>query len=195
MTAHLRRCHRRHSIGDASGSSDPGHRQPGDIVGLVFNGCEVQRAIEIVGDLAESWSVGDTGWRSPSHFARVPVAHARPAVPSPVTAELIIRPSLFFRQLRLYSVEVLDERGPRPLPRAVCAALSWMMGSSKHLLERKTQRLLRPVGTRPYRFKRWKTGESWATASLTTEHRPYIDRISTGSSDQATLFLELLTHG
>ena len=97
------------------------------------------------------------------------------------------------RVLDDYTVEVTYEKPYAP------ALGSW--GTSihpAHLLEGQdvTQSPLKrePIGTGPYRFKEWKTGER---IDLTSYHdyfegRPYIDRVLTRIiPDQATMFLEL----
>ena len=76
-----------------------------------------------------------------------------------------------------------------------------MMGIiPQHLLEHKDLKtapfLRQPIGTGPYRFRRWKTGELIELDANPEyfEHRPYIDRyLYRIIPDEATKFLEVLT--
>jgi len=185
----------------------------GDIVGLVFNGLlKYNERLEIVGDLAESWSVSDDGLTLT--FTLRPNARWHDGVACTAedvrfTYQKLIDPNVrtpFSSGYELIeSVEVVDPRTVRIRYREPFAPAleSWMMGIiPKHLLEHEdlnTAKFLRqPVGTGPYRFRRWKTGELIElTASPDYfEHRPYIDRyLYRIIPDEATLFLELLTRG
>ncbi len=203
------------SIGDASRllpilASDSAS---GDIVGLLFNGLvKYSPQLEIVGDLAESWTVEQGGL--------VLTFTLRPNLRwhdgAPVTAEdvrftyqKLIDPAVrtpFSSSYELVeSVEVPDSRTIRiRYKEPFSPALeSWMMGIiPKHLLEGQdlntTPFLRHPVGHGPYRFVRWKTGELIELAANPDyfEHRPWIDRyLYRIIPDQATMFLELLTAG
>jgi len=185
----------------------------GDIVGLVFNGLlKYNERLEIVGDLTESWSVSDNGLTLT--FTLRPNVRWHDGVAC--TAEDVrftyqkltdpnVRTPFSSGYELIESVEAVDERTVRIRYREPFAPAleSWMMGIiPKHLLEQEdlnTAKFLRqPVGTGPYRFRRWKTGELIElTASPDYfEHRPHIDRyLYRIIPDQATLFLELLTHG
>ena len=185
----------------------------GDIVGLLFNGLlKYDERLEIVGDLAESWTV--TGDGLTITFTLRPDIRWHDGVP--VTAEdvqftyqKLVDPSVhtpFSSGYELIeSVDALDRRTIRVRYREPFAPAleSWMMGIiPKHLLEREdlnTAAFLRhPVGHGPYRFVRWKTGELIELAANPDyfEHRPYIDRyLYRIIPDEATLFLELLTRG
>ncbi|MDP3722412.1 MAG: peptide-binding protein [Candidatus Omnitrophota bacterium] len=182
----------------------------GEIVGLLFNGLlKYNERLEIVGDLAQSWTVSPDGLT----LTFVLRPNVRWHDGAPVTAhdvrftyEKLIDPNVLTPYSSSYelvdAVEVLDER-------TVCiryrepfapALESWMMGiMPKHLLEREelnTTRYLRaPLGSGPYRFLRWKTGELIELAANPDyfEHRPHIDRyLYRVIPDQATLFWELL---
>jgi peptide/nickel transport system substrate-binding protein len=203
------------SIGDASRllpllASDSAS---GDIVGLLFNGLlKYNERIEIVGDLAESWTVSPDGLVIT--FTLRPNIRWHDGVPVTArdvefTYRKLIDPDVrtpFSSSYELVaSVEVLDDRTVRVTYKEPFAPAleSWMMGIiPRHLLEGQdlntTPFLRRPVGHGPYRFKRWKTGE---LIELTAnpdyfEHRPHIDRyLYRVIPDQATQFLELLTRG
>ncbi|MBI4340645.1 MAG: peptide-binding protein, partial [Candidatus Omnitrophica bacterium] len=203
------------SIGDASRllpllASDSAS---GDIVGLLFNGLlKYNERLEIVGDLAQSWSVSEDGLAL--------VFRLRPNVRwhdgHPVTAEDVrftyqklvdpaVRTPFASNYELVSSVEVLDPLTVRITYREPFAPAleSWMTGLiPKHLLEGEdlntTPLLRRPIGHGPYRFVRWKTGELIELAANPDyfEHRPHIDRyLYRIIPDQATLFLELLTGG
>ena len=185
----------------------------GDIVGLLFNGLlKYNERLEIVGDLAESWTVSEDGLAIT--FTLRP--NVRWHDGAPVTAddvkftyEKLIDPSVhtpFSSSYELVqSVEILDARTVRITYRQPFAPAleSWMIGiMPKHLLEREdlntTAFLRHPIGDGPFRFVRWKTGELIELAANGDyfEHRPYIDRyLYRIIPDQATLFLELLTNG
>ena len=185
----------------------------GDIVGLVFNGLlKYDENLKVVGDLAERWEVSPDGltltfvlhpgirWHdgAPCTAEDVRFTYEKlidPAVPTPYSSSYEM----------IESVEVVDKRTIRiHYSEPFAPALeSWMMGIiPRHLLEKEeltTTRYLRnPIGTGPYRFKRWKTGqliELWANPDY-FEHRPYVDRyLYRIIPDQATLFLEVLTGG
>ncbi len=200
------------SIGDASRllpllASDSAS---GDIVGLVYNGLvKYDKDLNLVGDLAERWEI--------SADNRTITFHLRPGVRwhdgAPCTAEdvrftyqKLIDPAVRTPYAGDYelieSAEVLDAltiqfRYREPFAPAL---ESWGMGIlPKHLLaseDLNTTRYLRdPVGTGPYRFRRWRTGELIELRAFADyfEHRPYLDRyLYRIIPDQATLFLELL---
>ena len=203
------------SIGDASRllpllASDSAS---GDIVGLVYNGLlKYNERLEIVGELAKSWEISPDGL--------VMTFHLHPGVRwhdgAPLTArdvrftyEKLIDPAVATPYSSAYEIveglDVVDDltvrvRYGEPFAPAL---ESWMMGIlPEHLLageDLNTTRYLRaPVGSGPYRFKRWKTGE---LIELTAnpdyfEHRPFVDRyLYRIIPDQATLFLEVLTGG
>ncbi len=203
------------SIGDASRlvpilASDSAS---GDIVGLLFNGLlKYNERLEIVGDLAESWLVSPDGltltFTLRPHL-RWHDGAALTAEDVRFTYERLIDPAVrtpFSSSYELVqSLEVLDPRTIRVQYKEPFAPAleSWMMGIiPKHLLEGQdlntTPFLRQPVGHGPYKFKRWKTGELIELAANEDyfEHRPQLDRyLYRIIPDQATLFLELLTHG
>lgn len=203
------------SIGDASRLLPPlaSDSASGDIVGLVFNGLlKYNEHLEIVGDLAESWSVNDNGltltfvlrpdlrWHDGVKVTSEDVRFTYEKLVDPQ-----VRTPYSSAYERVETVEVVDERTIRIRYREPFAPAleSWMLGIiPKHLLEREdlntTTYLRQPIGTGPYRFVHWKTGEKIELrASLDYfEHRPYVDRyLYRIIPDQATLFLELLTGG
>jgi len=203
------------SIGDASRllpllASDSASSA---ITGLVYNGLlKYNERLEIVGELAESWDVSPDGLV----FTFVLHPNVRWHDGAPLTAEdvrftyeKLVDPNVRTPYSSSYemveAVEVVDARTVRIRYREpfVPALESWMMGViPKHVLQQEdlnTTRLLRaPIGSGPYRFTRWKTGEliELSVNEDYFEHRPFIDRyIYRVIPDQATLFLEVLTGG
>jgi len=185
----------------------------GDIVGLVFNGLlKYDRDIELVGDLAERWEIlddgltivfhlrGDVSWHDGVPFTAEDVEFTYqklidPEVPTPYGGD--------FKKIE--SLEVIDDYTVRVRYREPFAPglASWGMSiMPKHLLkdaDLMTASFARnPVGTGPYKFKRWHSGEIIELDSNHQyfEHRPWIDRyIYRIIPDQTTMFLELQTEG
>ncbi len=184
-----------------------------DICGMVFNGLvKYDKDINIVGDLAEEWDILEGG--------RVLVFHLRRGVKwhdgAPFTAKdvlftytKLIDPNVKTPYSadfeRIEAFEVLDDYTVKITYKEIFSpALSswgmWIM--PEHLLGKedlnKTSFSRRPVGTGPYIFKSWKTGEKIELASNHEyfEGRPYINRyIYRIIPDEATIFLELETRG
>src|SRR3989338_6661311 len=201
------------SIGDASRllpllASDSAS---GAITGLVFNGLlKYDERLQIVGELAQSWEVSPDGLTIT--FVLHPGVRWHDGVPLTAkdvrfTYEKLVDPKVRTPYSSGYemieAVDVLDERTVRIRYREpfVPALESWMMGIiRKHALEREdlnmTRYLRSPLGSGPYRFRRWKTGELIELAANPDyfEHRPHVDRyLFRVIPDQATLFLEVLT--
>ena len=185
----------------------------GDIVGLVFNGLlKYDEQLAVVGDLAQSWDVSDDGLTL-TFLLRPGVRwhDGQPLTAEDVrfTYEKLTDPTVKTPYSSSYelieSVEALDARTVRVRYREPFAPAleSWMMGIiPKHLLAHDdlnvTPALRHPIGTGPYRFVRWKTGELIELASNPDyfEHQPHLSRyLYRIIPDQATLFLELLTAG
>lgn len=182
-----------------------------DICGLVFNGLvKYAPDLTLVGDLAESWEIQEDGlviifhlrrnvrWHDGEPFTAEDVRFTYqklidPHVPTPYSGDFE----------RVESLDVLDPFTVRVRYKEPFAPglASWGMAMMpKHLLEsadwRTTEFARRPVGTGPYRFKRWKTGESIELTANPEyfEHRPFLDRYFYRIiPDQATIFLELST--
>ena len=203
------------SIGDASNlipllaSDSTSH----GIVGLIFNGLiKYDKDIRIVGDLAESWDVSKDGlvitfhlrkgvrWHDGTPFTSADVLYTYQVTVDPKT------PTAYAGDfLKVKKVEVFDDwtfRVTYDKPFAP-ALMSWSVGIlPKHLLAGKditTSPLgRRPIGTGPYKFKEWVTGQKIVLVSNPDyfEGRPYIDgSILRIIPDTATMFLELRANG
>ena len=203
------------SIGDASNlipllaTDSTSH----GIAGMVFNGLvKYDKDINVVGDLAESWEISKDGlvitfrlrkgvrWHDGRPFTAGDVLYTYQVTIDPKT------PTAYAGDfLKVKKAEVLDDhtfRATYDKPFAP-ALMSWSVGIlPKHLLAGKeitTSPLgRRPVGTGPYKFKEWVTGQKIVLISNPDyfEGRPYIDGyIMRIIPDTATMFLELRANG
>ncbi len=199
------------SIGDASVllpvlASDSAS---GDINGLIYNGLvKYDKDINLVGELAERWEISedkltirfflrkDVKWHDGKPFTSKDVEYTYKVYVDPKTPTAYSTDFLRVKEFRViddYTVEVVYEKPYAP------ALGSWGQGIlPRHLLEgvEITESPLKrnPVGTGPYRFKDWATGEKIVLDSFHDyfDGRPYIDRVMTRIiPDLATMFLEL----
>lgn len=184
-----------------------------DICSMVFNGLvKYDKDIKIIGDLAESWDILDGGlviifhlkhnvkWHDGYPFTARDVEFTYkklvdPQVKTPYGGDFE----------RIKKLEILDDRTVKvtykePFSPALSSWGMWIM--PEHVLKNedlsKTSFSRSPVGTGPYKFKSWKTGEKIELVSNHEyfEGRPYIDRyIYRIIPDDATIFLELQTEG
>ena len=199
------------SIGDASNlipllaSDAPSHQ----VAGLIYNGLvRYDKNLKLEGELAKSWEISADGLTITFHL--------RPGVKwhdgAPFTAEdvmftyrLIIDPKTptayagDFEQVKEakildpYTFQVIYEKPFAP------ALASWGLSIlPKHLLAGKdiTKSPLsrHPIGTGPYTFSQWKSGEKIELAANPDyfEGQPFIDRYRYRIiPDSATMFLEL----
>ncbi|HOI74599.1 MAG TPA: peptide-binding protein [Syntrophales bacterium] len=203
------------SIGDASNlipilASDSASH---DIAELVFNGLvKYDKDMNVVGDLAESWDISKDGLVITFHLRKGVKWHDG----APFTAEDVLftyrltidpkTPTAYAGDfLKVKKAEVLDPHTFRvTYDRPFAPALtSWSASVlPRHLLEGKdiksTPLARRPVGTGPYLFKEWVTGQKLVLASNPDyfEGRPYLDGyIMRIIPDTATMFLELRAGG
>ena len=203
------------SIGDASNlipilSTDSTSH---GISGMVFNGLiKYDKDTNVVGDLAESWDISEDGlvitfhlrkgvtWHDGEPFTADDVLYTYQVTVDPKT------PTAYAGDfLKVKKAEIVDRytfRVTYDQPFAT-ALTSW--GSAilpKHLLEgkdiTKSPLTRHPVGTGPYIFKEWITGQKIVLESNHDyfEGRPYIDGyIMRIIPDMATMFLELRAKG
>ena len=184
-----------------------------DICGFIFNGLvKYDKNINITGDLAESWEILDSGltilfhlkknvkWHDGVPFTAKDVDFTYkklidPAIKTPYSGDFE----------RIKSLEVVDNYTVKvtykePFSPALSSWGMWIM--PEHSLKSEdlntTPFSRHPIGTGPYKFKSWKTGEKIELVSNHDyfEGRPYIDRyIYRIIPDDATIFLELETEG
>jgi peptide/nickel transport system substrate-binding protein len=180
-----------------------------DIAGLVYNGLvRYDKDYNLEGDLAERWEVSRDGlvitfhlrrgvkWHDGADFTAEDVAFTYRTMIDPKT------PTAYgedFKQVRKF--EVVDPYTVRltydkPFAPALESWGFWML--PRHLLEgkdiTKSPLARAPVGTGPYRFKEWRSGEKIVLEANDAywEGRPNIDRyVYRVIPDMATMFLEL----
>ncbi|MHB8772577.1 MAG: peptide-binding protein [Syntrophales bacterium] len=203
------------SIGDAANlipllaSDSTSH----GVAAMIFNGLvKYDKDIEVAGDLAESWEVSPDGlvitfrlrrgvrWHDGRPFTAQDVLYTYQVTVDPQT------PTAYAGDfLKVKKAEALDDHTFRVTyakPFAP-ALMSWSVGIlPKHLLAGQdiTASPLgrRPIGTGPYRFKEWVTGQKIVLVANPDyfEGRPYIDGyIMRIIPDMATMFLELRANG
>jgi len=184
-----------------------------DICGFVFNGLvKYNKNIELVGDLAESWDIEDEGKTIIFHLRKAVRWHDGRAFTSrdvEFTYKKLIDPNVRtpysgeyervkdFVLIDDYTIKVTYKEPFAP------AVSSWGIPiMPEHILKNedlnKTKFSRSPIGTGPYKFKLWKTGERIELVSNHDyfEGRPHIDRyIYRIIPDEATTFLELQTQG
>lgn len=203
------------SIGDASNlipllASDSASH---DIAGLVYNGLvRYDKNLVLEGDLAESWEISKDGlvitfhlrkglkWHDGAEFTADDVMYTYQVTIDPKT------PTAYSGDFQMVKkAEVVDKHTFRVTygkPFAPALA-SW--GAAilpRHLMEgkdiAKSELARHPIGTGPYKFVEWKTGEKIVLAANPDywEGKPYIERyIYRIIPDQATMFLELKSSG
>ena len=203
------------SIGDASNlipilSSDATSHS---ISAQVFNGLvKYDKNLNVVGDLAKSWEISDDGlvftfhlrkgvtWHDGQPFTADDVLYTYQVTVNPKT------PTAYAGDfLKVKKAEVIDPHTFRVTYDKPFAPALTSWGAAilpKHLLEGKdiTQSPLsrHPIGTGPYLFKEWITGQKIVLTSNPDyfEGRPYIDGyIMRIIPDTATMFLELRAKG
>jgi len=201
----------RGSIGDASVllpvlASDSGSF---DITGMIYNGLvKYDKDINLIGDLAERWEISedkltirfflrkDVKFQDGKPFTARDVEYTYKIYVDPKTPTAYATPFLKVKDFRVlddYTVEVTYGKPYAP------ALGSWGAGVlPRHLLEGTdiTQSPLKrnPIGTGPFRFKEWATGEKIVVDAYDDYYdgRPYISRVLTRIiPDLATMFLEL----
>jgi len=180
-----------------------------DIVSRVFNGLlRYNPDIQLEGDLAESWEILDEGKTIIFHLRRGVLWHdweeftaedveftyqklVDPEMPSPYGGDF--EKVELFEVVDRYTVKVTYAESFSP---GLASWTMWIM--PQHLLENEdflaTDFARQPVGTGPYQFKRWVTGDRVELVAFEEyyEGRPKIDRvIYRVIPDQTTMFLEL----
>ena len=183
------------------------------ISGLIFNGLvKYDKDLAIVGDLAESWDISDDGlvftfhlrkgvrWHDGHPFTADDVLYTYRVTVDPNT------PTAYAGDfLKVTKAEVIDQHTFRATYNEPFAPALSSWGSAilpKHLLEgadiTESPLSRHPVGTGPYIFKEWVTGQKIVLISNPDyfEGKPYIDGyIMRIIPDMATMFLELRAQG
>jgi peptide/nickel transport system substrate-binding protein len=188
-----------------------------DVGNMIYDGLvKADKDLNYVGAMAESWEFSpdcleltwklrrDIKWHDGHPFTAEDVLFTYQAMINPKT------PTAYKEDfLAVKSAEVIDPYTfrvtySRPLAKAVQSWAMWML--PKHLLERyvadgklkESPENSRPVGTGPYRFQEWKSGEKVVLVSNNEyyEGRPYLGRIVYRViPNQGTIFLELKAKG
>ena len=184
-----------------------------DICGFVFNGLvKYDKNIELVGDLAESWDIEDEGKTIIFHLRKGVRWHDGRAFTSrdvEFTYKKLIDPNVrtpysgdFERVKDFVLVDDHTIRITYKEPFAPALSSWGIPVMPEDLLKNedlnKTKFSRSPIGTGPYKFKSWKTGDKIELVSNHDyfEGRPYIDRyIYRIIPDEATTFLELQAQG
>jgi len=203
------------SIGDASNlipilSSDSASH---GISRLIFNGLvKYDKDINLVGDLARSWDISDDGlvitfhlrddvtWHDGKPFTAHDVLYTYQVTIDPKT------PTAYAGDfLKVSKAEVIDDftfRVTYDEPFAPALASWGAAVLPRHLLQdrdiTKSPLVRHPVGTGPFMFKEWKTGQKIVLEANPDyfEGRPHVDGyIMRIIPDMATMFLELRAQG
>ncbi|MGB7970933.1 MAG: peptide-binding protein [Candidatus Deferrimicrobiaceae bacterium] len=204
------------SIGDVSGfltavTSDSASHTA---AGYVFNGLvRYDRNLKLEGELAESWEVSPDGRKITFHLRKGVTWHdGKPFTSEDVmfTYRKMIDPNTPTAYAEDFK-QVTRASNPDPYTFVVeyekpfaPALASWGMHVlPKHLLATypdisRSPLNKKPVGTGPFRFVEWKTGEKTVFEANPDyfEGRPYLSRVITRViPDPATMFLELKSGG
>ena len=204
------------SIGDASNlipmlASDSASH---DISGLIFNGLlKYDKNLTLKGDLAESWDVSPDGltitfklrrgvkWQDGKDFTAHDVMFGFQTIISPNTRTAYSGDYREVKEARVIDDHTFQVSYRRPFAPGLS---SWgsLVVLPKHLLEGQdintTPFSRKPVGTGPYRFKEWKTGEKIVLTANPGyfDGQPWIDGfVYRIIPDPATMFLELRAGG
>ncbi|MBL7197128.1 MAG: peptide-binding protein [Candidatus Omnitrophica bacterium] len=183
----------------------------GQICGQIFNGLiKYDKNLNIVGDLAREWKISKDNltitfylrkgvfWQDGHPFTARDVEFTYKKLIDPNTATPYSGDFQMVKKFEViddYTIEVSYKEPFSP------GLSSWGMSIiPKHLLEsqnlHKTDLRRNPIGTGPYRFKKWKTQEKIELIYYDNyfEGRPYISRyINRVIPDEASTFLELQT--
>jgi peptide/nickel transport system substrate-binding protein len=189
-----------------------------DVTNNIYNGLVTQdRELNIVPEMAESWTFSpdcldltfrlrrDVKWHDGRPFTSDDVVFTYETMINPKT------PTAYREEFKVVErVETPDPytvriHYPKPYAKALLSWGTWML--PKHLLEsyvrdgklrEAPQNRDKPVGTGPYKFQEWKSGEKVVLVANRDYYRegPYISRIVYRIiPSQPTIFLELKAMG
>jgi len=203
------------SIGDASNlipllSADSTSH---GIAALIHNGLvKYDKDLNVVGDLAESWEIAEGGlvitfylrkdvkWHDGRPFTADDVLYTYLVTIDPKTPTAYSGDFLKVKKAEVLNPYTFRVSYDKPFAPALTSWTAAVL--PRHLLEGKdiTQSPLsrRPIGTGPYKFKEWITGQKIVLVSNHDywEGRPFIDGyIMRIIPDMATMFLELRAGG
>jgi peptide/nickel transport system substrate-binding protein len=203
------------SIGDASNlipllaSDSTSH----GIAGMVYNGLvKYDKDLHIVGDLASAWEISrdglvitfhlrkDVKWHDGRPFTAADVLFTYKATIDPRTPTAYAGDFLKVKKAEILDAHTFRATYDKPFAPAL---MSWSSAIlPRHLLAgkdiAKSALSRHPVGTGPYMFKEWVSGQKIVLAANPDyfEGRPYIDGyILRIIPDMATMFLELRARG
>ena len=207
------------TIGDIAGlipniTSDGASHEVGNMVydGLV----KADKDLNYVGAMAESWQFSPDclqltwklkrgiNWHDGHPFTAEDVMFTYQAMINPKTPTAYKEDFLAVKHAEIVDPYTFRVTYTRPLAKAVQSWSMWML--PKHLLEKyvaegklkESPENSRPVGTGPYRFQEWKSGEKVVLVSNHNYYagRPYLGRIVYRViPNQGTIFLELKAKG
>jgi len=207
------------TIGDIAGlipniTSDGASHEVGNMIydGLV----KADKDLNYVGAMAESWEFSadcldltwklrrGIKWHDGQPFTAEDVLFTYQAMINPKTPTAYKEDFLAVQHAEVVDPYTFRVRYARPLAKAVQSWSMWVL--PKHLLEKyvadgklkDSPENSRPVGTGPYRFQEWKSGEKVVLVSNAEyyEGRPYLGRVVYRViPNQGTIFLELKAKG
>jgi peptide/nickel transport system substrate-binding protein len=207
------------SIGDISGlipslTSDASSYEVG---GLIYDGLvRYNKDLDLVGAMAESWTFSKdcreltfklrhgVKWQDGQPFTAADVLFTYQTMINPKTPAPFKEGYLLVKDVEAPDPYTVRVRYGEPYARALDTWSDYML--PKHLLERyaaegklrESPQNRHPIGTGPYRFQEWHTGEKVVLVANPDyyEGRPYISRVVYRViPSQATIFLELKAKG
>jgi len=203
------------SIGDISGliPSLTSDASSNEIGGLIYDGLVRQdKDLNIVGAMAESWSFSKdcleltfklrrgVKWQDGQPFTAADVLFTYHTMINPKTPAPFKEGYLSVKDVETPDPYTVRVTYAKPYARALETWSDYVL--PKHLLEpyvadgklRESPQNRHPIGTGPYRFQEWRTGEKVVLVANQTYYdgRPYIGRVVYRViPSQATIFLEL----
>jgi peptide/nickel transport system substrate-binding protein len=188
-----------------------------DVGNMVYDGLvKADKNLNYVGAMAESWEFSkdclqltwklrkDVKWHDGHPFTADDVMFTYQAMVNPKTPTAYKEDFLAVKHAEVVDPYTFRVTYEQPLAKAVESWGLWML--PKHLLEpaaaqgrlKESLQNSRPVGTGPYRFQEWKSGEKVVLTANPDyyEGRPYLGRIVYRViPSQGTIFLELKAKG
>ncbi len=177
---------------------------------------ELDKDLNYTGQLAESWQFSPdcltltlklrpgVKWHDGRPFTAEDVHFTYKAMVNPKTPTAYKQDFLAIKDVEVVDPLTVRVTYPQPLAKALQSWSMWML--PKHLLEshvekgtlREAPQVAQPVGTGPYRFQEWKSGEKVVVVANPDYYRgsPYLSRVVYRViPSQGTIFLELKAKG